>query len=317
MAQLPTHRPEWIDTAPVVVRRERRVSAPPECVWKHIADHATWPQWFKGLKNVLVTGVRRRYWRSARRHRDRCHARRGLHRMGTQRTVCVCRHHRPSSVCRFGRIRRDRARWRWLHGDLHPGHRARPWLRLVGEPRQQANGEVAREGTRRVWQLGPRPTTSSPWTTGPKPIATTSRLLPSPTQRLMPIPEGNSPRRPIRSRPPEPGRSRSWSERPRPSPPQIPIPSQWWSQASSRSQTGARARLRVQCRARARARVGARGGAGVRAGAGGGARVRARASGGACGGAGVRAGASGGAGAGARACCQARVCIGDEADTSA
>ena len=57
MAQLPIHQPEWIGTAPVVVRRERSVLAPPAAVWKHIADHQAWPQWFKGLKTVQVTGA--------------------------------------------------------------------------------------------------------------------------------------------------------------------------------------------------------------------------------------------------------------------
>ncbi|HSH10917.1 MAG TPA: SRPBCC family protein [Ilumatobacter sp.] len=57
MAQLPIHQPEWIGTAPVVVRRERSVLAPPAAVWKHIADHHAWPQWFKGLTTVQVTGA--------------------------------------------------------------------------------------------------------------------------------------------------------------------------------------------------------------------------------------------------------------------
>ena len=56
MAQLPVRQPDWIDTAPVVVRQERRVFAPPAAVWKHIADHETWPEWFKGLKQIEVTG---------------------------------------------------------------------------------------------------------------------------------------------------------------------------------------------------------------------------------------------------------------------
>ena len=56
MAQLPVRQPDWIDTAPIVVRQERRVSAPPPAVWKHIADHETWPEWFTALKQVRVTG---------------------------------------------------------------------------------------------------------------------------------------------------------------------------------------------------------------------------------------------------------------------
>ena len=57
MAQLPVRQPEWIATAPLVVQRERRVFAAPAAVWKHIADHETWPEWFVALKRVKVTGA--------------------------------------------------------------------------------------------------------------------------------------------------------------------------------------------------------------------------------------------------------------------
>ena len=57
MAQLPVQQPEWIATAPLVVQRERRVFAPPNVVWKHIADHEKWPEWFTALKQVQVTGA--------------------------------------------------------------------------------------------------------------------------------------------------------------------------------------------------------------------------------------------------------------------
>ena len=56
MAQLPVRQPDWIESAPLVVRRERRVLAPPAAVWKHIADHESWPEWFTALKQVQVTG---------------------------------------------------------------------------------------------------------------------------------------------------------------------------------------------------------------------------------------------------------------------
>ncbi|HEY5663384.1 MAG TPA: SRPBCC family protein [Ilumatobacter sp.] len=58
MAQLPIRQPEWIPAAPVVVRRERHVDAPASAVWRHIADHETWPEWFPGLKRVEVPGSR-------------------------------------------------------------------------------------------------------------------------------------------------------------------------------------------------------------------------------------------------------------------
>jgi hypothetical protein len=56
MAQLPVRQPDWIDTAPIVVGQERRVLAPASAVWKHIADHESWPEWFEGLKQIEVTG---------------------------------------------------------------------------------------------------------------------------------------------------------------------------------------------------------------------------------------------------------------------
>lgn len=56
MAQLPVRQPEWIESAPLIARRERRVAAPPAAVWKHIADHESWPEWFRGIKQVRVTG---------------------------------------------------------------------------------------------------------------------------------------------------------------------------------------------------------------------------------------------------------------------
>ncbi|MCB0965764.1 MAG: SRPBCC family protein [Ilumatobacter sp.] len=55
MAQLDERPPEWIETAPVVVRNARRIAAPVDAVWGRIADHETWPEWFTDLKTVTVT----------------------------------------------------------------------------------------------------------------------------------------------------------------------------------------------------------------------------------------------------------------------
>ena len=55
MAQLVERSPEWIETAPVVVRNSRRIAAPAEVVWARIADHETWPEWFTDLSKVTVT----------------------------------------------------------------------------------------------------------------------------------------------------------------------------------------------------------------------------------------------------------------------
>lgn len=55
MAQLTEREPEWIASAPVVVRNTLTVAAPAEAVWARIADHASWPEWFTDLKRVEVT----------------------------------------------------------------------------------------------------------------------------------------------------------------------------------------------------------------------------------------------------------------------
>jgi uncharacterized protein YndB with AHSA1/START domain len=40
---------DFVDRAPLVVRAEVTIPAPPERVWPALADAAVWPQWFKGL----------------------------------------------------------------------------------------------------------------------------------------------------------------------------------------------------------------------------------------------------------------------------
>jgi uncharacterized protein YndB with AHSA1/START domain len=57
MANL-THRPpEWIPTAPLVVRRRRDVASPTSAVWSIIADHEQWVEWFRSVSIVRVTGA--------------------------------------------------------------------------------------------------------------------------------------------------------------------------------------------------------------------------------------------------------------------
>lgn len=55
MAALQHRPPAWIPTAPIVVHRTRRISAPASEVWRHIADHECWPEWFTALHRVRVT----------------------------------------------------------------------------------------------------------------------------------------------------------------------------------------------------------------------------------------------------------------------
>jgi uncharacterized protein YndB with AHSA1/START domain len=49
--------PEWIDSAPVCVETTIEIAAPPSDVWKHVADHLHWPEWFRALDQVDITGM--------------------------------------------------------------------------------------------------------------------------------------------------------------------------------------------------------------------------------------------------------------------
>ncbi len=52
---MPTHpvrKPEWIDGAPIIVEASIEIDATPDEVWAHIADHASWPEWFEALDEV-------------------------------------------------------------------------------------------------------------------------------------------------------------------------------------------------------------------------------------------------------------------------
>ncbi len=52
---MPTHpvkQPEWIDSAPIIVSESIEIDATPDEVWAHIADHASWPEWFDSLTEI-------------------------------------------------------------------------------------------------------------------------------------------------------------------------------------------------------------------------------------------------------------------------
>lgn len=52
---MPTHpvkQPAWIDGAPIIVEESIEIDATPAAVWTHIADHASWPEWFEALDAV-------------------------------------------------------------------------------------------------------------------------------------------------------------------------------------------------------------------------------------------------------------------------
>ena len=63
-----TRRPaEWTLSAPVVARASREIAASPSAVFDVLADHESWPNWFRAVKRVEVTagdgagvGARRR-----------------------------------------------------------------------------------------------------------------------------------------------------------------------------------------------------------------------------------------------------------------
>lgn len=61
MPKHPIRPPEWIDSAPILVDESIEIDATPAEVWAHIADHASWPEWFEALDEVqpgeLPTGV--------------------------------------------------------------------------------------------------------------------------------------------------------------------------------------------------------------------------------------------------------------------
>ncbi len=57
---MPRHRletPEWIDGADIVFSTSLDFNAPAADVWKHIADHRGWTEWFPTLDKVEVTGA--------------------------------------------------------------------------------------------------------------------------------------------------------------------------------------------------------------------------------------------------------------------
>lgn len=57
MATHPVRQPEWIDTAPIIVSESIEIAAPPSAVWAHIADHASWPEWFTALDRIEPLGM--------------------------------------------------------------------------------------------------------------------------------------------------------------------------------------------------------------------------------------------------------------------
>lgn len=57
MARHVVQPPEWIDSAPVCVEESIDINAAPAEVWKHIADHVRWPEWFTALDQVDITGM--------------------------------------------------------------------------------------------------------------------------------------------------------------------------------------------------------------------------------------------------------------------
>lgn len=52
MKQITRHDLGWLADAPLVLRSSRRIAVAPDAVWERIADHASWPDWWAGLKTV-------------------------------------------------------------------------------------------------------------------------------------------------------------------------------------------------------------------------------------------------------------------------
>jgi hypothetical protein len=52
MPKHPVKQPEWIDSAPILVKESIEIDATPAAVWTHIVDHASWTEWFDALDEV-------------------------------------------------------------------------------------------------------------------------------------------------------------------------------------------------------------------------------------------------------------------------
>jgi uncharacterized protein YndB with AHSA1/START domain len=48
---------EWIERAPVVVVGRATTTASPDAVFAVLADHERWPEWFRTVRHVEVTGA--------------------------------------------------------------------------------------------------------------------------------------------------------------------------------------------------------------------------------------------------------------------
>jgi uncharacterized protein YndB with AHSA1/START domain len=68
---------DWAGGAPVHHSQETEVAAAPDAVWATLADHASWPQWFRGMTRVVVdgdgagVGATRTVWLGPARARER------------------------------------------------------------------------------------------------------------------------------------------------------------------------------------------------------------------------------------------------------
>ena len=51
----PLQPPQWIATAPILNEATVFIAAPPERVWKLIADNEGWPRWYRELTKVETT----------------------------------------------------------------------------------------------------------------------------------------------------------------------------------------------------------------------------------------------------------------------
>lgn len=46
----------WIEQAPARYAASREIAASPADIWAVLADHESWPEWFKVVKTITVTG---------------------------------------------------------------------------------------------------------------------------------------------------------------------------------------------------------------------------------------------------------------------
>ncbi len=57
MATIKPQRPTWIPGAPIQIKETTTITAPPDDIWRVLADNSTWPDWFPGFTRCGFTSA--------------------------------------------------------------------------------------------------------------------------------------------------------------------------------------------------------------------------------------------------------------------